>query len=141
MDIIKNLGLCAAIENIRRDTMEVSRVKIVLQVKDSMESSVNDKFKLNIYRIIQQQLNNILKHAKATKVIIKLLENKKQIKLVIADNGIGFDIHKKQKGIGVANIKSRAASYNGMVTFISQPGSGCRLTATFSASDQLLKRA
>ncbi len=77
-DIIKNLGLCAAIENIRRDTMEVSRVKIVLQVKNSIESSVNDKFKLNVYRIIQEQLNNILKHAKATKVIIKLLENKKR---------------------------------------------------------------
>jgi two-component system sensor histidine kinase UhpB len=140
-DIIKNLGLCVAIKNISRDTMEVNPVKIVLKVNDSIENSVNDKFKLNIYRIVQEQLNNILKHAKATRVVIKILQNKEFITLSISDNGIGFDTNKKRKGIGVANIKSRAASYNGTADFMSQPGSGCVLTATFSKSDKLLRRA
>ena len=138
---IKDLGLCAAIENIRHDTMEVNAVKIVFKVEDFIENSVNDEFKLNIYRIIQEQLNNILKHAKATKVVIKLLQNKKFVKLIISDNGIGFDTGKKMNGIGIANIKSRAASYNGTADFISQPGSGCFLTVIFSASDKLLRRA
>jgi len=138
---IKDLGLCAAIENIRRDTMEVNAVKIVFNVENFIENSVNDEFKLNIYRIIQEQINNILKHAKATEVGIKLLQNKKSIKLIISDNGIGFDTGKKRNGIGIDNIKSRAASYNGAADFISQPGSGCVLTATFSASDKLLRRA
>jgi len=136
---IKNLGLCAAIENIRLYTMEVNSVKIEFKV-NFIENSVNDKFKLNIYRIIQEQLNNILKHAKATKVVIKLLQNKKSVKLIISDNGIGFDTGKKRNGIGIANIKSRATSYNGTADFISQPGSGCVLIATFSASDKLLRR-
>ncbi|HUZ58974.1 MAG TPA: PAS domain S-box protein [Hanamia sp.] len=138
---IKDLGLCAAIENIRHDTMEVNAVKIVFKVENFIENSVNDEFKLNTYRILQEQLNNILKHAKATKVVIKLLQNKKSIKLIISDNGIGFDTCKKMNGIGIANIKSRAASYNGAADFISQPGSGCVLIATFSASDKLLRRA
>jgi len=138
---IKNLGLCAAIENIRHDTIEVNAVKIVFRVENFIENSVNDEFKLNTYRILQEQLNNILKHAKATKIVIKLLQNKKSVKLIISDNGIGFDTDKKMNGIGIANIKSRAASYNGTADFISQPGSGCVLIATFSASDKLLKRA
>lgn len=140
-NVIKNLGLCAAIENMRLDTMEVNAVKIVFKVINFIENSVNDEFKLNIYRIIQEQLNNILKHSKATKVVIKLLQNKKSFKLIISDNGIGFDTGKERNGIGIANIKSRATSYNGAADFISQPGSGCVLTATFSASDKLLRRA
>ncbi|HUZ60333.1 MAG TPA: PAS domain S-box protein, partial [Hanamia sp.] len=138
---IKDLGLCVAIENIRHDTMELNAVKIVFKVENFIENSVNDEFKLNTYRILQEQLNNILKHAKATKVVIKLLQNKKSVKLIISDNGIGFDTGKKMNGIGIANIKSRAASYNGAADFISQPGSGCVLIATFSATDKLLKRA
>jgi len=138
---IKDLGLCAIIENIRHDIMEVNAVKIEFKAKDFIENSVNDKFKLNIYRIVQEQLNNILKHAKATKVVIKLLQNKKSVKLIISDNGIGFDTGKAGNGIGVTNIKSRAASFNGNADFISQPGNGCVLTVTFSASDKFLRRA
>ena len=59
-DIIKNLGLCDAIDNIARDTMEISPVKILLITNSFIESSVNDKFKLNILRIVQEQINNIL---------------------------------------------------------------------------------
>jgi two-component system, NarL family, sensor histidine kinase UhpB len=86
---------------------------------------------------VQEQLNNILKHAKATEVAIRLLQNKKSIMLTISDNGVGFDTRKKQKGIGVANIKSRAATYNGMAAFVSQPDQGCVLTVTFPFTEAL----
>ncbi|MGI8598203.1 MAG: PAS domain S-box protein [Chitinophagaceae bacterium] len=86
-DIIKNLGLCEAIDNLCDDTMEVSPVKIFYSQKGFDEHCVNDKFKLNIYRIVQEQLNNILKHAKATKVNIDILQNKKSILFTITDNG------------------------------------------------------
>jgi PAS domain S-box-containing protein len=130
-DTIKNLGLCEAIENISRDTMEVNPVKISYNLGSFIEHSVNDKFKLNIFRIIQEQLNNILKHARATKARITLLQNKRAIILSIADNGIGFDTGKKRMGIGIDNIKSRAGAYNGNADFISQPGQSCILTVTF----------
>ena len=130
-DTIKNLGLCEAIDNVTRDTMEVNPVKISCALKSFKEHSVNDKFKLNVFRIVQEQLNNILKHAKATEVTISLSQNKKSIILSISDNGVGFDTGKKRKGIGIANIKSRAASYNGTADFVSQPGQGCVLTVTF----------
>ena len=139
-DIIKTLGLCEAIENIAHDTMEVNPVKISCEFGHFKEDSVNDKFKLNIFRIVQEQLNNILKHAKALKVTISLTQNKKVIKLAISDNGVGFDPSKKQKGIGIANIKSRAAAYNGAADFISQPGQGCVLNVAFPFNDGRLNK-
>jgi signal transduction histidine kinase len=139
-DIIKNLGLCDAINNVTRDTMEVNPVKISYELESFIEHSVNDKFKLNIFRIVQEQLNNILKHAKATEVSISLLQNTRSIILSISDNGIGFDTGQKRQGIGVTNINSRAASYNGTAYFTSQPGQGCVLTATFPVTDMLLNK-
>jgi PAS domain S-box-containing protein len=136
-DIIKNLGLCEAIENITRDTMEVNPIKIFCALEGFIENSVSDKFKLNVYRIIQEQLNNILKHAKATEVTIRLSQIKKSIVLSISDDGVGFDTSQKRKGIGIVNIKSRATSYNGTADFVSQPGQGCVLIATFPVTDAL----
>ena len=130
-DVIKNLGLCESIDNITRDTMEVNPVKISCALESFKEDSVNDKFKLNVFRIVQEQLNNILKHAKATEVTISLSQNKKSIILSISDNGVGFDTTKKSKGIGVSNIISRAELYKGTAIFISQPGKGCSLIVSF----------
>ena len=140
-DTIKNLGLCESIENISAQTMEVSPVKITCSLKNFRENSVHDKFKRNVYRIVQEQLNNILKHAKATEVNISLLQNPKSIMLSISDNGVGFDVSKKQEGIGLANIKSRAATYNGIASFVSQPGQGCILQVKFPVTDVLLNKS
>ena len=140
-DTIKNLGLCESIENISAQTMEVSPVKITCSLKNFRENSVHDKFKRNVYRIVQEQLNNILKHAHATEVNISLLQNPKSIMLSISDNGVGFDTSKKQEGIGLANIKSRAATYNGIASFVSQPGQGCILQVKFPVTDVLLNKS
>ncbi len=129
-DIIKSMGLCIAIDNLAVDMSEVNPIKITWTPKGFNEKTFTDKFKLNIFRIVQEQLNNILKHARATKVTISLSQTKKYLKLAIDDNGIGFDTCKKQTGIGLDNIKSRAASYNGIAGFSSEPGKGCRLTVT-----------
>jgi len=139
-DTIKNLGLCDAIENVARDVMEINPVKISCELERFAEDSVNDKFKMNVFRIVQEQLNNILKHAKATQVRITLSQNGTTIMLSIADNGVGFDTAQKRKGIGIANIKSRATSYSGVADFVSQPGQGCVLTVTFPVMDELLNK-
>ena len=139
-DIIQNLGLCEAIEKVALDTMEVNPVKISCISKTFKEHSVNDKFKLNIFRIVQEQLNNIIKHAGATKVAINLSQNDQSIMLQISDNGIGFDTTKKRNGIGIDNIKSRTAVYNGTADFVSQPGHGCALTVIFPDADVQLPK-
>lgn len=130
-DIINNLGLYEAVDNMIRDTMEVDQIKISCTLSSFKEDQVNNKFKLNLFRIVQEQLNNILKHAKATTVKIVLTQKKNLVTLSIEDNGIGFDTTKKCKGIGLANIRGRAAAFNGTATIDSKPGKGCVLTASF----------
>lgn len=136
-DIIRNLGLCEAIDNIARDTMEVNPVKISCMLDSFAEHSVSHKFKLNIFRIVQEQLNNILKHAKASLVVISLSQDKKSVILCISDNGVGFDTSKKQEGIGLTNIKNRATSFNGTAEFVSKSAEGCVLTVLFPLTDPL----
>jgi len=134
-DVIMNLGLCDSIHTITQDIMEVYPIKISCKMNNKIHSKVSAKFNLNIFRIVQEQLNNIIKHAKASIVKIGLSQNKTAILLTISDNGSGFDTTKKRNGIGITNIKSRAEFYKGRAQFVSQPGKGCVLTVTFPVRD------
>ena len=132
-DTIKDFGLCSAIENIVRDTMEACPVKIHCVLQPALERSMTDKFKLNAFRIVQEQLTNIRKHAKASEIQIIMSEIYGKFTLTIADNGIGFDNTKRSghTGIGISNIVSRAEFYKGSAMFITKPGKGCKLVVTF----------
>jgi PAS domain S-box-containing protein len=134
-DLISNVGLYEAVDSMIHDTMQVDRIKISCTLKGFKEDQVSHKFKLNLFRIIQEQLNNILKHAQATRVKITITQSRKSLILNIADNGVGFDTKVKQKGIGLANIKSRATAFNGTAAFDSKPGHGCILTVNFLIDD------
>jgi len=139
-DIIKNLGLCEAIGNFTKELMDMDPIKISSTMDRFAEDAVNDKFKLNVFRIVQEHLNNVIKHAKATKVVIRLLGNKQSILLRISDNGIGFDTGKNRVGIGIDNIKSRAKLYSGSAEFVSQPGHGCFLNVSFPVKNAMASR-
>jgi two-component system sensor histidine kinase UhpB len=91
------------------------------------ESTIDPNIKLALYRIAQEQLNNITKHAQASSIIFFAESDQKNIRLYIEDNGIGFDMAKKNTGIGIHNIHNRAASFYGKVIINSSPGHGCKL--------------
>jgi len=95
------------------------------------ESSISEKLKLTVYRIVQEQLNNILKHAKAKTIVIMLREKNGILRLRINDDGIGFDINLKRNGVGLQNIISRAELFHGKAVINSQPGMGCELIVDF----------
>lgn len=90
-------------------------------------TACNKQTTMHIYRIIQEILNNIVKHAKATTVQLSLVENKNKIQLHVSDNGIGFnrnEIEKTASGLGIHNITSRAALLKGKVFVTAAPGKG-----------------
>lgn len=91
------------------------------------ESIIDDDLKLNIYRIVQEKLNNILKHADAKNVSILLEEKDNMLWLLVNDDGIGFNPMEKRKGIGISNIINRVKSYNGDISYDSTPGTGTRM--------------
>lgn len=85
---------------------------------------VSNKTKINIYRMIQESLQNIYKHANATTVNIRFQLKTFVICMAITDNGIGFDSNKTKQGIGLKNIKSRVNELNGTVVFHSELDKG-----------------
>ena len=85
-----------------------------------------------LYRIIQEQLNNVLKHSKADHVQIVLQDMNGGVHLTIHDNGVGFDIGEVKHGMGLNNIRSRLQLVNGMMQIQSEPGRGCTLDIDFS---------
>jgi PAS domain S-box-containing protein len=85
----------------------------------------DDELKLNIYRIIQEEVNNILKHANPSSVLISLKAGVNMIYLTTIDNGTGFILKKKKDGIGISNIINRVESFNGKIEIASSPGNGC----------------
>jgi signal transduction histidine kinase len=80
--------------------------------------------KINLYRMLQESLQNCNKYANATQIDIQFELNADWIHLRIADNGIGFDVKSKKKGIGLQNMIARTAECNGQLEVISQKGSG-----------------
>lgn len=88
---------------------------------------VTNKTKINIYRIIQESMQNIYKHANAKAIKISILLENDVICLDIIDDGEGFDTSKSKKGIGLKNMTSRVEDINGKITFTSQSGNGTKV--------------
>ena len=106
---------------------KTNQFKIDLQVEEIKNKTVDSDMQINLYRIVQEQLNNIVKHAGAEKVKIKLWITQKLIKVSISDNGKGFDPDSLKDGIGLENIKRRAEMFSGKIKLRSSPGNGCEL--------------
>lgn len=86
--------------------------------------TISDSIKINFYRIIQESLQNVIKYAKASKIEVSINLIDGSIELVIKDNGKGFDVNEKRKGIGLKNMESRAGKLNGSFEVISFKNEG-----------------
>jgi len=86
--------------------------------------------KETFFRVAQEQLNNIQKHACADRITIQIKNDTGTAVMTIEDNGIGFDPHQKRNGIGISNIHKRVELHNGTSRFISAPAKGCMLSVS-----------
>lgn len=124
---ISIISLIDNIKNLLSDLVPVSKVKINFYHKGILTDRLDNKIQITIFRIIQEHVNNILKHAHASSASIDLNMQKDQVSLVISDNGRGCDLLKKNDGVGLLNIKSRAELYGGTLSLMSLPGEGFEL--------------
>lgn len=85
---------------------------------------LKNEIKLQLLRIVQEIINNILKHAKASKIVMRLRFTTDSIAMVIRDNGIGFDTSKTAQGLGLKNIELRSQLLGGKCRFKSNPNRG-----------------
>ena len=95
--------------------------------KCSKEAALSQDIQLNLYRILQEQLRNIIQYAKCTAIEISVFIKKEKLHMQIADNGVGFDVHLANNGIGFANMKRRAELFSGQLILQSQKGKGCKV--------------
>ena len=87
--------------------------------------------KLNIYRIVQELLKNVIKHSQATSALVQLLMNEHLLTVTVEDNGIGFDTSELKKGMGLHNIQARVSSMQGHFTVESTAGKGTSVYIEF----------
>jgi len=126
---LDNLGLSETI----RDTVsnwqkQHKNLKFLLNIKGEI-NDLGEAININIYRIIQESMNNALKHAKASEITIDLNLLKKSLKLEFSDNGVGFDkkILKNTKQFGLIGIKERIQSLKGTFDLQTSPSKGTSL--------------
>lgn len=121
------IGVVESIRGLVDDLVMVHALKIEFYEKGIGEEELDEELQLNIFRIVQEQTNNILKHAKATHAHISLTKLPDKIQLVISDDGVGCDVSKTKKGVGIIHIKSRAELFHGKTSIVSKPGEGYTL--------------
>ena len=122
-----DIGIKEAISEMINNLNISQKIDIRLRTSGITNSFIPGNTQLMIFRIVQEQISNIIKHSKATEAEIKLSVARGELVVTISDNGIGFDPKKRMKGIGLMNITSRAEVHNGKVEVTSSPGNGCTL--------------
>lgn len=119
-------ALGKAIENLVEDFRQSTGIECKTDVV--IPPNLSPRIVKTIYRIIQEALTNICKHANANNVQINLQENGVRIYLLIEDDGCGFSVN-TQNGFGLQGMKERVSSVHGKLTIDSQSNNGCRVVA------------
>ncbi|HUQ66217.1 MAG TPA: ATP-binding protein [Flavitalea sp.] len=128
---LNHLGLIESVEELIETILKIRNIQIDIHTDGFSEDVLTDNQKLMLYRITQEQLNNILKHSKAEHVDIAFSRNGRQVYFSIEDDGVGFDVKQSTSGLGLRNIRHRLELFNGNMKVMSAPEQGCRLEATF----------
>jgi PAS domain S-box-containing protein len=134
---ISDLGLVEAIEQLI-DKINISGKVSIDFAPDRRQYKhyLNHDDKIAIFRMVQEQLTNILKHSGATHVWITLCLVEDTVKLCIKDNGIGFDLSKCKKGLGLRNIYNRIEYYGGTINIKTAHGQGVEMCIALKATSK-----
>ena len=120
-------GLVRAIE-LRLNAVE-RRANLQLDVRLDELAGLSPSQEVELYHIVVEALNNVVKHAAATRVALHLTQADRHLRLRIVDDGQGYDPAQTKGGMGLRNIRERVARLDGQLTISSEPGGGTRLEA------------
>ncbi len=126
------LGFKNEIENSIKERSEIGNFQFTLTYKNSEEwEHLDYLYKINICRMLDEILQNVIKHASATNVAISFLVEEDNFVISVTDNGKGFNKGLARKGIGLKNLKARAKKLNGELTVNSMIGIGTTIGIQF----------
>lgn len=104
------------------------RLHIELDIGENSMEGLPTDVQVALYRIAQEALNNVVKHSRATRVVVQLVGNPIEVQLLIRDNGIGFDAKRITSGFGLQSMSERAREMEAMLHATSAPGDGTTIT-------------
>lgn len=142
---VKSLSVSLGSDRVLRDGLvsaleaEISRINrtalLSVTLSQEVELVLTESSSIILYRMLQEILNNMIKHSKARNIILKIGCESDVTSIVVADDGVGFDVAKEmrdRKGSGLANLQKRAAMLNGQLKIESTLGEGSRFTIYLS---------
>lgn len=118
-----DFGVVTALSNFAKKISESSEIEVHYQ-SNIEDGNLSKEYELNIYRIVQELVNNSLKYSQCKSIEISLRKDKEGIFLLVQDDGIGMDVGKASTGIGLHNINTRIESLHGTLDIDSQMGGG-----------------
>ncbi|MCP9747390.1 7TM diverse intracellular signaling domain-containing protein [Lacihabitans sp. CS3-21] len=125
--ILSAMGLTVAIQVLVEKMRDSSKLKIALKMDESVDGVVPKELDINIYRILQESFNNVVKHSKATKIYLKIIRKAQSLEILFQDNGIGFNQNVGVNGQGIIGIKERVALLGGTINITSEIGAGTQI--------------
>lgn len=127
--ILDDLGLDAALKRLLDDFTHRTKIKTML-VNPPFKTAPSKASATALYRIVQECLSNIARHAKATRVEVELFGSEQEFDLTVRDNGVGFEIEsigQERQGLGLFNLRERALAFHGTSHVQSRPGQGTEI--------------
>jgi PAS domain S-box-containing protein len=124
---LRFIGLEGSIDDLVSKIANTGTMNISFSSTFGQADKLSDDIQLALFRIVQEQLNNILKHADAKQVSIELSGENRKVRLTITDDGKGYDLTAKKHGLGLRNIFNRAEFHKGTAQIFTEPGKGFKL--------------
>ena len=125
--MLDDLGLVAAVEWYAREMSRRGEIEVEVRAENVSEA-LPDPVKVCVYRIVQEAVNNVQRHAKAKNAVVELEQTTDAIRVKITDNGSGFD-PKRARGMGLLGMEERVKRLGGKIEIDSRPGTGTTIRA------------
>jgi signal transduction histidine kinase len=130
---LQGLSLESAIDKLLQDFQRMTAIEVSNSIR--LPVLLSQELNTTLYRIVQESLTNIHKHADATMVTVGLQQHAGQIYLSIADNGKGFDPAQNTTGFGLQGMRERVAAAGGQFAIYSKSENGCRISVALPSQN------
>lgn len=125
---LDQLGLMPTIETLI-DFLRQKRSQLHITLQSNCYARLADVAEINLYRVVQEALHNIMKYAEATEVQIVFEKDRFGLQLTIEDNGVGFNVEQQKEGLGLLHMGERISQLKGKTVIQSVLGEGTKITA------------
>lgn len=132
---LSRFGLKGALEDLRNTLQVPGKMDVDLSLY-GLEERLEQRVEVAIFRVVQECIGNALKHAQASTLAVQLTRSRAMINIIVEDNGKGFDPAQVKEGMGMGNLRQRAAELGGVVRFDSKPERGTVVNIDIPLAEQ-----